>query len=495
MLPEILAFLFFLFFRLYNLTIIPIFADEAIYLHWAQLAWHDASQRFISLSDGKPPLHTWLLIPFLKIFKDPLLGGRLLSVSSGFFSFLGLGLISRKLFAKNMARIVLFLTSFCPFLVFYDRLALADSLLTAFGIWSFYFTYSLLKNPDLGKIFLLGFCWGGALLTKQPGIYFIFLSPFLFFLFVKKKFLREILKMRKSFIAWLFSLFIAVLTSNIVKLSPLSHLLSVRSYDYILGKREFLQNPFLLFWGNLKAIFYWVAAYQRIIPGLIFLCGLILMVIKEKNKALVFSLWLFCPILISAAIGKIIFPRYFVFIQPWLNIFLAYGLDFFISFFYKLSKKRIILPIFYFFGFLPWFWFSILLVFAPVKAPLIEREQNQYLTSWSAGYGIKEISFWLKEHHPQEEVYVATEGFFGTLPNGLDVYLDLPNIKIFGIGQPIHQIPQEVLKLAEKSPTYLVVNSTRSGNFFTQAELIKEYPKPKFPFLEEKLLFYKIKAQ
>ena len=45
--------------RTVNLTKFPIFSDEAIYIHWAKVAWHDAAWRFISLTDGKQPLQTW----------------------------------------------------------------------------------------------------------------------------------------------------------------------------------------------------------------------------------------------------------------------------------------------------------------------------------------------------------------------------------------------------------------------------------------------------
>jgi len=36
--------------RLCNIKLLPIFTDEGIYIHWAKVAWHDASWRFISLT-------------------------------------------------------------------------------------------------------------------------------------------------------------------------------------------------------------------------------------------------------------------------------------------------------------------------------------------------------------------------------------------------------------------------------------------------------------
>jgi hypothetical protein len=82
----IILFLIFIYFlnRLINLEKFPIFTDEGIYINWAKTAWHDASMRFISLTDGKQPLQTWATIPFLKLFPNhPLFAGRLFSVFTG----------------------------------------------------------------------------------------------------------------------------------------------------------------------------------------------------------------------------------------------------------------------------------------------------------------------------------------------------------------------------------------------------------------------------
>ena len=70
--------------RLPNLTLQPIFADEAIYIRWAQVMRAESTLRFLPLSDGKTPFFMWAMIPLFKFFHDPLLAGRFLSVISGF---------------------------------------------------------------------------------------------------------------------------------------------------------------------------------------------------------------------------------------------------------------------------------------------------------------------------------------------------------------------------------------------------------------------------
>ncbi|MCX6792160.1 MAG: hypothetical protein NT149_03940 [Candidatus Gottesmanbacteria bacterium] len=80
-----LAVLFFVT-RLTNLTKLPIFTDEAIYIRWSQIGSRDPNWRFISLVDGKQPLFTWIMMVFLRFIRDPLVAGRLVSVLAGFFT-------------------------------------------------------------------------------------------------------------------------------------------------------------------------------------------------------------------------------------------------------------------------------------------------------------------------------------------------------------------------------------------------------------------------
>jgi len=92
--------LFFLL-RLTNLTLLPIFADEAIYIRWAQVMKNEPTLRFLPLSDGKQPLYMWILMVILKFFPDPLLAGRVVSVIAGFGSLIGIMILTLLAF-KNL---------------------------------------------------------------------------------------------------------------------------------------------------------------------------------------------------------------------------------------------------------------------------------------------------------------------------------------------------------------------------------------------------------
>jgi predicted membrane-bound mannosyltransferase len=108
-----------IFIRTYNLTSIPVFADEAIYIRWAQVMQAEPTLRFLPLSDGKQPLFMWTVIPFLKLFTDPLVAGRMVSVATGIGSLVGIFILSYVLFKnKTVSLAASLIYAISPFTVF-----------------------------------------------------------------------------------------------------------------------------------------------------------------------------------------------------------------------------------------------------------------------------------------------------------------------------------------------------------------------------------------
>jgi hypothetical protein len=115
--------------------------------------------------------------------------------------------------------------------------------------------------------------------------------------------------------------------------------------------------------------------------------------------------------------------------------------------------------------------------------PLAMEDRAQYMTEWSSGYGIPQTRDYLRNVMQQHSIVVGTEGYFGTLPDGLSIYFNRPEdagkISIDGVGQPIYEIPEKLKTSAKTKDTYLVVNSYR---FFlddrSQYEVIGAYERP-----------------
>ena len=212
--------------RLVNLNSLPVFADESIYIRWSQVMRAESTLRFLPLSDGKQPLFMWTVIPFLKIISDPLIAGRVVSGLCGLATVLGVGLAAFVLF--NNKRIAVFsavLWAVLPYAVFFDRLALADSMLTMFVVWTFVFSYLSLHHLRLDMAMLAGFTLGFAWLTKSPALFSFALIPTLLIFSPKKLVALSLI---------LVSYIIAFGMYNILRLGPEFQMIAIRNQDYVI---------------------------------------------------------------------------------------------------------------------------------------------------------------------------------------------------------------------------------------------------------------------
>ncbi|MDZ7586648.1 MAG: glycosyltransferase family 39 protein [Patescibacteria group bacterium] len=456
--------------RFVNLGLLPIFADEAIYIRWAQLIWQKTYYFFIPLSDGKTPLFMWLLAPLLKLGADPLLTGRVLSVAAGLATLTGVYLLTKKLFSAKTALVASILVIFQPFLLFYDRLSLTDSLLTALVVWSFYLTYLLFSRPSLKLGALLGLFAGAVLLTKPSGLLFLLLN----ILLIQVKNIKKLIKP---------GLLAAIITAglyNFLRLSSAFHLINSRSQDYLRSNQEIIHGFFQYFLPTFKVFFSWLISYLSWPAILLIMLSLLLAIKKKTSIIIILFIWALVPLLVQVSIGKIIYPRYLLPIIPFLLIILSWGLTRI-----KLSWLLAIIFLFY------WFKFDWFLLTNPAQAPLDPWEGNQYLQQWSAGYGLKEITDYLNNLPRDQQVLVATEGSFGTLPNGLQIFFNQSNyIEILGVGFPDKTVsPAMEQALKEGKKVYLVVNFHRYNlTAENRLKLIAEYPRPG----GEKLMFYEV---
>jgi 4-amino-4-deoxy-L-arabinose transferase-like glycosyltransferase len=437
--------------RLYNLDLIPIFADEAIYIRWAQLLAYDWRHLFVPLTDGKTPLFMWLLAPLLRLGFDPLLTGRVLSAVSGLLGVIGVYKLSQKLFEVKTARLVALLAIFCPFLLFYDRMSLTDTLLTTLIVWSVYF------GSGIG----LGFTAAAALWVKPSALSSLLLIP-LFHLKAWKKLLL--------------SGVIALVLYNLLRFSDSFYMIKQRSLDY-------LQPPT---WEHLisasQVFFGWLNSYLTWPLIVVWLLALVIAVKFREKKIAILSLFVLAPFLTLALVGKVVYPRYLLPTVPFILIISAWGL----VRLPKTMKQGLVAIIL-----ILWLRFDYYLLTDPVQAPLPHSEKEQYFYTWAAGSGLKEIRQYLNELPQDKKIVVATEGSFGTLPNGLEIYFSgHPAIQILGVGFPAGGISGGMEQaLQDNRRVFLVANFNRfSFPNPDRLRLIAEYPRPG----GEKLMFYEV---
>jgi 4-amino-4-deoxy-L-arabinose transferase-like glycosyltransferase len=232
--------------RVWNLTIIPAFADEAIYIRWSQVMGSEPTLRFLPLSDGKQPLYMWILMFAVRRFSDPLFVGRFLSVLGGMGTLLGIFSVSLLLFKSQKAALLsLLLGSMCPFLFFFDRMALVDSLLCFFGIWTFFFAVVTAKTGRIDAAMVTGFFLGFAWLTKSPALFFLLLLPttYIFSEFPSLS-SRRVLRLLHLVGLSSISVVIAFAMYNILRLGPNFSTIASRNLDYVWPITHVFQSPF-----------------------------------------------------------------------------------------------------------------------------------------------------------------------------------------------------------------------------------------------------------
>ena len=461
--------------RLPNLILQPIFADEAIYIRWAQVMRSEPTLRFLPLSDGKTPLFMWTMIPLFKIFDDPLFAGRFLSVMSGFATLVGVMLIGWKVFGKRVAFWAGLFYIVTPYTVFFDRMALVDSMLSAFTVWALYFAIWLTQAVRLDLAMILGFVLGGGILTKTPGMLNLILVPTTFLVFKKLK--GDKYSLLKLLLFWAVAIGIALIMYNGLRLGPNFHLLSSRNVDYVFSPLELVGRPLDPFIPHFRDIADWfpkLFTWPVLVAGLLGMVG----VVREKKKlGWIVLLWAIIPILLSMAFLKTYTARYLLPSIPLLLIFAGYGIE-------KVSQvvrvprvsrgfRPVVPVILVLLVVLYPLTFNYQLLTNPPPKSLPEAERKGYFEMWTAGYGLREIAEYLVEQKKQGKVVVGTEGFFGTLPDGLYIYLDKSNIAVIGS----HATISAQIRNAAKDHLTFFVGNKQNLQKIGGVELIKEYPK------------------
>ena len=485
-----------LFLRVYNLTVLPVFADEAIYIRWSQVMRAEPTLRFLPLSDGKQPLFMWLTIPFLKIFSDPLFAGRLTSVSSGMATLIGIFLLSYSLFkSKKVALISSFIYAISPFSLFFDRMALSDALLSMFGVWTLLGAIWVSRTLRLDLAMLTGFILGGGLLTKSPAVFFVLLSPLTWIMSRwpkdSKKATLHLIRLLSLFVV---SLVIGYGMYNILRLGANFQMIAIRNRDYIYPINHFLTSPLNPLKTFLIMTFEWILALG---PGPILLMGVLGMLFNIKKhfkEVLILLVWFLVPVAVQAEFAKNFTARYILFSIPFLFVLAASS--FLVK---KEAFKTVVMLLFILFVFLS-ARADYYLLKDPEKAPLPRSERSGYLEEWTAGTGIKEIADFLiteSKKDPSQKIVVGTEGYFGTLPDGLQIYMEgKPEILVIGIGLELDHVPSQLVESKRYgNKTYLVANNTRlfATPEYLNLEIVAAYPKAVKPDgTRETLLLFEV---
>lgn len=479
-------FIFYFATRLTHILSLPIFTDEAIYVRWAQIAKQDAAWRFISLTDGKQPMFTWVTMILMKFIHEPLLAGRMTSVVAGLGSMVGMFFLSYELFKNKW---IGFLSSaiyvFLPFTLVYDRMALQDSLVCTFLIWGLYVSIVMTRKLKSYMPFVAGLVIGAGMLNKTTNSWSIDFLPFTLLLFDWKKQNRW-----KRFVRWVafatLTAGLAYLYYSVLRLSPYYGIIGEKNHTFYYSLHDWLEHPIIYFVGNLRGMLGWLLSYINWL-GVGLAIASIFVYKKIWKEKLLLILWFIVPFLIFALIGKVLYPRYIlymtIFLIPLMAVSLYETFTIFKTSKFGLGTLKIpsILPGMALFLLLlgMYIYTDRFIIFDFAHAPIADSDLTQYVNAWPAGGGVNEMVAFLNEQSKNQKIYIASEGTFGSVPTlGVEIYLDSnKNIEKRGIYPVPAKIPKDLLEKAKHMPVYMVFEQTQTSPVGWPLKLIAKYQK------------------
>jgi len=476
--------------RTSRLDSLPIFADEAIYVRWAQVMRAEPQLRFLPQSDGKQPLYMWALMPVLKVFSDPLMAGRTLTALASLGTIAGVGILAFLLFANHrLSFIAAALYAVLPYAVFFERMALVDGFLVLFGVWYLIFMLLAIIRTRADFSMLAGFSAGFAWLTKSPAVFFIGLSPLL--LAFIPKFTKRTLAVSVGLLitSWI----IAFGMYNILRLGPQFHMIAQRNADYVYSLPEALRGPLDPLIPHLKDTFHFFF-YLASPLGLLFaVWGVFEGQHHHLRQRLTLAAFWVLPVLAQSFIAKGFTARYLLFTVPFAVILIAHAIE-------HLGQKTTNHRLTYAAATLViglCLVLSLVMIKYPASSLLPRVERSGYLEEWTAGQGLKEVSAYIRRVAQTDSVVVGSEGFFGTPFDALALYLnDVPSVRVVGVGVWIDSVHEKLSSALIDNQVFLVVNSTRfhADPLATPGlHLISTYPKAVRPDgSREELLFFQV---
>lgn len=432
----VFLFTLFLLTRLIFLTHLPIFNDEAIYLHWGLDFMRNFGRGVTPVTIGGKQLGVPLLFGLVQLLPfDPLLLGRFLSVIFSLVTYLASIAIFRKLFPNRPSAFLSLLLIFSPFLLFFDRMALIDSIVVAVYSASLFLVLNILERPTLGRSFLLGtllaFGWWmkSTILLAFPTIFLIFA----FEIFQNRK---RIKALSISYATILLTFFLFILP---VLFHPNYWKLPLQETERLLTFSEILSIPISFWLVNFQQILTYFFIYATPLVFFAFSFGIfsfgksfwqVPTLHRDASRIRTIFLWFFVPTLIELFFFRRIDSRYIVLTVPSFLLIVAYMLDSGLPAEASAKGENQRIKLYQFLTGGTAAFFSLLLIFSPLSFyslfrvfPVIQDDLSQYVSGWPSGYGVKEAVEYVKEKSAGKPTFVFVRNDSGNPEDAVYVYL------------------------------------------------------------------------
>lgn len=415
--------------RTVALSSFPFFTDEAIYTYWAQAIGEGTLRPFIPIHDGKTVLYVWSIIPLLKLGLSPFIAGRVVSVIAATMSMIILALIGKRTIGKY-AWIPVLLYSLNPYLVFFDRMAIMDPMMTLFALVSIYGALRLIQTPRFQWAALAGLFLALSFATK-PTTQLVAPWYMLFAIYL-------VWKHRLRGIFYSLTLLLPVAVSYLLVITSSGG----EAYQY--KSAEFVYPLFTasgILWNNilktLPDLTTSLTSFVTPITFAFFVMGTIASAARHKWTIFLLSLCVTGTYLLLALYGRIVFSRHIYFLLPLALISVSYAL----IVMYEWRKLA---------GYLcgalliiTYAVFSYRLIASPTTYSFSPTDKDHYVTGTASGYGLQETIDFLKKQG--NDATVITTRNFGNFPYSFMFALknpvigtwDIASVNISSLNKPV----------------------------------------------------------
>jgi 4-amino-4-deoxy-L-arabinose transferase-like glycosyltransferase len=465
------------------------FHDEGLHISRAQHALNEHT--LLMGTEGGKYLQVWLLALILPLASDPLLGARILSATIGLLAGVGCYLLARHLYERDDVELVA--TIFCattPYILFFDRMGLADGLLSALAIWSLLLSLITVRRTHWWSTLALGLCLGLAAATKLNGVLFSAFPILVVWLWRDECPLRRTLP--RLLVAWLLAL--PWLIPSLLDFTPQYKSTIARSW--VDSAEEGI--PHLNRLGqNLSTIATTLWTYLTLPYLLLALAETIRSLWRRDKSSWLLALAALVTLaffFMTAGVDKF-YPRYILPAFPFLLIMAARSLVGLADWLWERAPKTMpllrqgLLAGLVLLISLPALRFDYLLLTNPSTVSWLPIDRWQYVDGWPAGYAVVDATSYLRHQADELGVIIVIKRATSKTRTGAWVhYLDRSNI-IFDAINFRHSNPQELIQALHNAPAPVFVALDRpfedfyaadftDGPYAPYSSLIATFPRP-----------------
>ena len=443
--------------RLYALTQIPIFIDEAIHVDWAR-ATAESYPASNPVYDGK-----WLSIKIFRLASsvgapfDDLIAARLSVVALCLTAGIACYLTGRELFSKRAGALAVAVYVALPFAVLYNSLALTDGVQMAFAAWAVFLSARLARASRWFYVLTLPLALAAAVLAKFSAIVLVGLP------------LAAVLLLTPR----------ARWAGGALRAAPaLVAPLGLFAFFYSLGMLQTLQANATVarasLWeqvlANLIAAGEWMCGLLTPSVAVLALVAVVWLLAFERSRAGLYVVAVLgVTVLPYVALSQVWFPRYLL--AAVIPVSLAVGrlLDELASRSeQRLGGRRVlagmVLPLLAA-GVLCWpLLRSGSVLFALHEADIPAPERYQFVEGWPSGYGVRELAAFLRGQGEATPggILVARTNWADHPLQSLNIYLSgSPSLSLYTVGDESESSVKYLTYLNTKRRTLLVLGTDR----------------------------------